>query len=136
MKPDDFRFECGQKQRTWKWRLGLLPLVILAAGLMIGCDDDRYDHDPPQGQGAIIVDNFTGDRIRVYVDGERLNDTRGGHSRAYDLEPGVYRVALDSDDRYRSWADDVDVLEGRLTILEVRGDAGDYRRFDVYTYFD
>lgn len=135
MWPDMLRFDFRCWRQVGRWGLALGGLLGLALSLM-GCGSDRYDHDPPHGQGAIIVDNFTGDRIRVYVDGERLSDTRRGRSRAYDLQPGVYRVALDSGERYRSWADDVDVLEGRLTILEVRGDVGDYRHFDVYAYFD
>ena len=48
----------------------------------------------------------------------------------------MLRVALDGDDTDRSWADDVDVLEGRLTVLEVRSAAFEYDDFDVRIYFD
>ena len=48
----------------------------------------------------------------------------------------MYRVVLDGEDTDRAWADDVDVLEGRLTVLEVREHALDYRDFDVREYFE
>ncbi len=118
-----------------RWALGLLLAVAAASGPS-GCEDSEYDRDPPDGQGSLVVDNFTGDRLRVYVDGERLDSVKAGHHRYYDLEPGVHRLALDGDDTDRSWADDVDVLENRRTVIEVRSQAGDYREFDVRVYFD
>lgn len=121
-------------KRVWKW-MGLIPLG-LAVGLAAGCDDTEFDRDPPSGQGSMIVDNFTGDRLRVYIDGEEAERVSVGKHRYYDCAPGVYRVALDGDDIRRSWAGDVDVLEGRRTVLEVRGYSGDYGSFDVQTYFD
>lgn len=119
------------------WRRA--AVVVVAAtlgGIVAACEHEGYDYNPPPGQGAIVVDNFTGDRIQVFVDGSRLETVRSGGRRAYDLNPGAYRVALDSEDHYRSWADDVDVLKDRLTILEVRGQTGNYRQLDVRKYFD
>ena len=114
------------------WALGM----ALAAALpwLAGCEDTEYDHDPPEGQGALVVDNSTGDRIYVYVDGMEVDSVRSGKHRYYDLEPGVHRVALDGDDTRRFWANDVDVLEGRLTVLEVLGDSGG--SYDVRVYLD
>ncbi len=117
-----------------RW-LGMLALV-LATGLMCGCDDEDYNHDPPVGQGAIVVDNYTGDRVYVYINGREEGSVGGDNHEYYDREPGLYRVALDGDDSHRSWAADVDVLEGRLTVLKVRGYSGDYDHFDVEVYFD
>lgn len=114
-------------------RAGILALVI-AAGSVTGCDDDNFDHDIPEGQGSLVVNNFTGDRLRVFIDGMAVNSVTEGKYQAYDRVPGIYRVALDSDDSERSWADDVDVLEGTLTVVEVSG--YDYREFTVRIYFD
>ena len=125
-----------KKRAKWLRRLGIMA-VVLASGLAAGCDDDDdYDHDVPAGQGSLVVDNFTVDRVRVYVDGEKMDSVGDGDHRYYDLAPGVHRVALDGDDTDRSWADDVDVLDGRLTVLEVRSAAFDYDDFDVRIYFD
>ena len=86
--------------------------------------------------GAIVVDNYTGDRVYVYINGREEGSVGGDNHEYYDREPGLYRVALDGDDSHRSWAADVDVLEGRLTVLKVRGYSGDYDHFDVEVYFD
>lgn len=111
-------------------------VLALATWLLCGCDEDEYKHDPPVGQGTIVVDNYTGDRVYVYLNGREEGSLGGGKHQYYDLAPGLYRVALDADDSHRSWAEDVDVLEGRLTVLKVRGYSGDYDHFDVEVYFD
>lgn len=116
-------------------RFGILA-IFLAMGMAAGCDDTEFDRDPPAGQGTLIVDNFTGDRVRVYIDGDEVDSVSSGKHRYYDRDPGVYRVALDGDDVNRSWAGDVDVLEGRRTVVEVRGYSSDYDLFAVQIYFD
>ena len=121
-------------RRGCRW-IGLLPL-LWASALLAGCDDTEFDRDPPAGQGSLIVDNFTGDRVYVYVNGMEVEHVSAGKHRYYDMAPGVYRVALDGDDTHRSWTGDVDVLEDRRTVLEVRSYAGDYVFFDVQLYFD
>ena len=122
-------------QAKWLRRLGILfwAVVFVMAG---GCDDEDYKHDPPVGQGTIVVDNYTGDRVYVYINGREEGSVGGYNHQYYDRDPGLYRVALDGDDSHRSWAADVDVLEGRLTVLKVRGYSGDYDHFDVEVYFD
>ena len=110
--------------------------LALAVWLLCGCENDDYNHDVPVGKGTIVVDNYTGDRVYVYLNGREEGSMGGDKHKYYDLEPGVYRVALDADDSHRSWAEDVDVLEGRLTVLKVRGYSGDYDHFDVEVYFD
>lgn len=117
-----------------KW-IGML-LITLAAGMLVGCDDTEFDREPPAGQGSLIVDNFTGDRLLVYLDGVEVESVSAGRHRYYDRAPGVYRVALDGDDIRRFWADDVDVLQDRRTVVEVRGAAYDYYSLDVQVYFD
>lgn len=121
-------------QKLCRW-IGICSIAVVA-GMAAGCDDSEYDRDPPKGQGSLIVDNFTGDRVLVYVDGVEVDGVSSGRHRFYDLDPGLYRIALDGDDVRRSWADDVDVLEGRRTVLEVRGTSIQYNVFDVRIYFD
>ena len=115
--------------------LGILALC-LGAGLLAGCDDDEFDHDPPSGQGTLVVDNWTGDRLQVYIDGRLDESVTADKHRYYDLRPGLYRVALDGDDTDRFWVDEIDVLEGRLTVMVVEDDANDFDEFDVRIYLD
>ena len=121
--------------RGWSRWIGMLALLVPAA-LFAGCDDEEFDHNPPAGQGTLVVDNLTGDRVYVYLNGEEVNSVTSDQHQYYDREPGVYRVVLDGEDTDRAWADDVDVLEDRLTVLEVREHALDYRDFDVRVYFE
>ena len=92
----------------------------LCAACLLGCDDpSSFDHTPPSGQGTLIVDNLTPDDINVYLDGASLGQAGDDSSRTYDMKPGVYRVVLDDEHHDRSYASDVDILEGRLTVLHV-----------------
>ena len=110
--------------------------AVLAIGMLTGCDDERFDREPPLGMGTVIVDNFTGDDIEVYLDGVAAEETDAGDHRYYDLEPGLHRVVLTGDDTERLWAEDVDVLENRRTVLEVRSDPFDYGEYGVDIYLD
>lgn len=106
--------------------------------LATGCDwedDDYTDHEPPAGKGSIVVDNNTADDIKVYIEGVRVADVNDFDDRAYDLNPGVYRVVLDQDGGDRTFRDDVDVIEGRLTILDVSIDLFDPDDYDVEVFF-
>ena len=118
--------------RAWG-AAGILSGMLLVAG---GCEDDEFDHDPPEGMGTLVVDNWTSDRIYVYIDGEEKESVTDDKHRYYDLAPGVYRVVLEGDDNDRTWRDDVDVLDDRLTVLHVREAAFDPDDFDVHEYFD
>lgn len=113
----------------------ILALPVLAT-LFTGCEDEDYDHNPPAGQGTLVVENRTWDRLYVFLDGAEVESVKEDKHKYYDLAPGVYRVVLDGDDSDRTWADDVDVLEGRLTVLEVREDSLDSDDFDVGVYFE
>lgn len=114
----------------WRW-----AVLALAALMLAGCDENRYSREPPPGQGTLYVENYTGDRLHVYVDGVAQERVPRGKERHYDLEPGIRRVALDGDDIQRSWVGDVDVLEGRRTVMEV-DTAGYYGAFTVRFFFD
>ena len=115
------------------WILATLATALI----LVACDDDNKgsDHRPASGLGSIVVNNRSSGDFSVYVDGKRLTGVNDHKERAYDIAPGVHRVVLD--DRNGSWSyrDDVDVLGGRNTILEVSG-GFTYGDFDVYVYFD
>jgi len=115
----------------------LIGLFCSTALWVTGCDwddDDVSDHKPPAGQGSIVVDNNTDEDIKVYIDGTRVENAKDFDDRAYDLDPGLYRVVLDEDDGDRTYRDDIDVIEGRLTILDVSADPFD-DDFDVEVFF-
>lgn len=121
----------------WLPRSGCLLAGALAAILLAGCDDySPSDHEPPEGMGAIIVNNHTYSDINVYIDGVEQRDVGGGQDRAYDRSNGVYRVVLTEEDGIRSFSGDVDVLQDQNTILDVTNDSGNAARYDVFIYFD
>lgn len=112
----------------------LLLFSLFAMGLT-GCDvDDDRDHVPPDGFGALFVENNTARDLRVYVDGEEKGKVNDYSDRPFDLKPGVYRVVLDQSESDRNWRDTVDIIEGRLTVLDVADGAG--LELDVAVFFD
>ena len=76
---------------------------VLSASLCLwlgaGCDEEAYeDHVPSAGNGSLIIDAY----------------------RIFDLAPGLHRlVAAEAGEGDRSYRDDIDILEGRLTIVEL-----------------
>lgn len=118
-----------QKRSRWL----VFPAVVGLWLGVAGCDDSSdndFDHTAPAGQGALIVDNRTYDDINVYVDGIRVGKVGDYDDRAFDLNPGTHRVVLDQEDGGRNAADDIDILEGRLTVLQVESEgtfSDDYR---------
>ncbi len=112
------------------------------AGMLLagGCDwdrDDDSDHDPAEGFGALYVDNNTGDDIRIYVNGEQVARVGDYADKVVDLEPGVYRIILDGDDTDRNFREDIDIIEGRLTVLDVAYDGSIFDDdYDVEVFFD
>jgi len=127
--------------RRKSWLIaGSLWVALLAVSLvpmMTGCEANGYsDHNPPAGQGSLVVDNHTADDIAIFLNGENRGHVNNSSDRILDLEPGVYRLVLtDEEGGDRSYAADVDVLEGRLTILEV-WTASDPHAYDVTTRFE
>ena len=115
----------------------LVAVAMLAVG-MTGCDYDENDndHEPPAGQGSLVIYNNTSDDIAVYVDGTRLDDVGDYNDRAYDLEPGVHRVILDQRGGDRNFTDDVDILADRRTIMDVDSDNVNTLDYDVVIFFD
>jgi len=109
-------------------------MCSLALGLA-GCDNDRFDHTPPAGQGTLIVDDIIADDLLVYVNGRSVFTVDGYDHELVDLAPGLYRVVIDEKHGFHSYYGDLDILEGQLTVIEVKGyySADSY---DVRIYFD
>ena len=101
----------------------MLPLGARLAGLMVlmlglgACNSDNWNHTPPAGMGSIIVDNRTTDGVNVYLDGSYINRVSDFDHEAFDTTPVIHRVVLDESRGSRAWRGDVDVLEGKLTVL-------------------
>ncbi len=112
-----------------------LLLVMILALASCESDDDSYDHDPPAGMGALIIDNHTDDDISVYLNGVETNKAPDSDWKAYDLKPGGYRLVLEQRGGDHSFNDDVDVLENRRTILDVQYSSNPYR-YDVFLRYD
>lgn len=106
--------------------------------LVCGCDEnDYYDHVPPSGMGSLVLDNNSGDDISVFLDGVETLNLDGSDEEIQDLQPGVYRIVLSADHTERSYSADVDILEGRLTILDIRASsATSYYYYDVLKTYD
>jgi hypothetical protein len=110
----------------------IIPCALLL--LVSGCeDDDEYDHRPPAGQGALVIDNRSYDDIYVFIDGREVQRTPYRSWRAYDLNPGVRRVVLDQRGGDAYYAADIDILERKLTVLDV---VIDYEDFYVRKWID
>lgn len=118
----------------------LLKMLLCCALLGLigaGCRGNDDDHRPPDGMGSILLRNYAGDDIYVYFDGI-LASNRADYAQTtpYDLSPGSYRVSLSERRGWRSWSGYVDVLQNRLTILDVSVDPYSSVAFDVVTFFD
>lgn len=121
--------EASGLKAAWRAVFRVLP-ALCAAVWLAGCDDitdDDFDYVPAAGYGALIVDNNSPTDVNVYVDGASVGRVGDNDDKAYDLTPGVHRIVLDEDDGSRQWGGDVDILEGRQTILRVTLDGSGYR---------
>jgi hypothetical protein len=112
-------------------------LTLLAPLALCSCDDeDNFDFVPPPGQGGLIVDNNTSNDIEVFVDGVSRGKAGDSSDRAFAVEPGVHRVVLDEKGGDRLYRDDIDILEGRVTVLDVTAESFDDFNYDVVVFFD
>ncbi|MCZ7590879.1 MAG: hypothetical protein M5U15_01435 [Kiritimatiellae bacterium] len=120
------------------FRAACVIAAFSAIGLLAaGCDLDNHGsrkHNPPDGYGALVVENNSSRDIRVYIDGKEAGKVSDYSNRPFDLLPGVHRIILDERHGDRSWRDDVDIIEARLTILDVS--SGWDNDFDVRVFFD
>lgn len=120
-----------------KWWLNLLLGGVVTTALT-GCNWSRdEDHTPPAGMGSIMVRNNTGGDIDVYLNGGATSNRADYSSTTpYDLKPGAYRVALSEHNGYRSYSGFVDVLQGRLTFMDVTLDLSNRFAYDVVIFFN
>ena len=109
-----------------RFALGL-TVSLLCLGL-VGCDEDEdyLDHEPPEGQGSLVVVNDSWDDLSLYLDGVYVEKVNENSDETLDLDPGVYRVVLmERRNGDRSYRDDVDVLVDKLTLLQVSDSGAD-----------
>ena len=126
------------RRRTQRWRILAHAMVLVTAlGLCTASDcddDDDFDHDPAPGKGALVIDNNTRNDIGVFADGNFIGEADDNDVDEFDLDPGVYRVVLEERGGDHNWHGDIDILEGRNTILDVTYD--DHNDYDVHDRFD
>jgi len=104
-----------------------LLAVCLVLAFVAGCeDDDDYNHNPPEGKGSLIIDNTTYDDIYVWIDGIQVLRAPYRSERVYDIDPGEHRVVLDQRDGDRYHAEDVDILQSKVTVWKVSLGPRDY----------
>lgn len=121
-------------------RMVVAPVLLVLGGLGPAGGDlsagDEYDHRPPPGMGSLIIADHSDDDVSVYVDGVEANKAPEDDWEAYDLRPGEHRVVLERRGGDCSFSGDVDMLEGRQTILEVQYAFGNPYRYDVFIRYD
>ena len=111
--------------------------IVAALFFLAGCDRSNfYDHVPPQGDGSLVVDNNSGEDVSVFSDGISVASVNSGDYEIVDMSPGSYRVVISGDSSDRSFRGDVDVLDGRLTVLDVTSAASSIYDFYVTTTFE
>lgn len=132
-------FRCGPARRWNGWRRfsagALCALVWMIVG--VGCDDGtpRVGR-PPEGMGRLVIDNRTGNDLRVYFNGEPGENVRRNRYRTYDFPPGEVRVTLDQRNSDRSTRFRADILRGRVIIADVQNDYSNWNRLDVFLKID
>jgi len=117
----------GVKTVLRAWAAMAAAAAMAGLPLAAGCEGKNHDidHTPPKGMGSLAVDNPTLDDIKVYVDDAQVGRAKDDSAPVFDLKPGVHRVVLDQEDGDRHYASDIDILNGRVTILRVSVDLGD-----------
>lgn len=100
-----------------------------------GCEDDEIDHRPADGMAALGIDNNTSSDIDVYIDGTNRVTVGDWSERAFDIEPGTYRLFLKDEDGDRTYGRDIDLLENNLTEVTVSTDFSDFDAFNVTIVF-
>ena len=121
--------------RSWISILSTWALTLTLMGTM-ACESNsnsQWSHKPPAGQGCLIVDNQTADDIDVYFSGYYLMSVDRFDHELSDRNPGLYRIVLDQSNGDRAYRDDVDMIEGQLTVMEVTRSGSGY---SVRIYFD
>lgn len=127
--------------RRWIGRRRFAAGSFCAAALLmlagVACDDGtpRVGR-PPEGMGRLVIDNRTGEDLRVYFNGEPAERVGDWRYRTYDFPPGEVRVTLDQRNSDRTTRFRVDILRGRIIIAEVQNDYANWDRLDVFLDID
>jgi hypothetical protein len=117
-------------------RLAIALAALLGFALFFTACDDHDDHEIPDGQGTLQINNYATGDIRVYINSTEREEVDAHTEEYYDLDPGLYNVLLDQDDGDRSWSDDINILDDRFSILDVRNDPADPLGYRVTLTFD
>ena len=120
-----------------RWMLWILTVMVAC---LMGCDDNHDDDDdarkgrnymPPEGQGAIIVENETFSDWNVQINGQRIGRVASFSFLIMDEAPGSYRVHLDQHSGSEEEDALVGVQAGALSVVQIDGDNSD---FDVNAF--
>lgn len=120
-------------------RLSMLALLLAATAGLVGCEldeEDDYDHNPPAGLGTMYIDNNTADSLEVYADSVKIGEVGDNDADYFDLTPGTHRLVVQEEGGTASFRDDIDIIEGERTIVDVSYDVGDTSTYDVLVYID
>jgi len=116
----------------------LFALLLATPAVFSGCelDDEDYDQNPPAGFGAMYIDNNTADSLEIYVDAAKIGEVGDYDTDYFDLTPGTHRLIVQEEGGTTSFRDDIDIIEGERTIVDVSYDPGDSSTYDVLVYID
>lgn len=120
-----------------RWVLGMAALLLMLLGA--GCDEESdgdFDFVPSAGKGGLVVENNTASDINLYLNGISRGEVDDDSYLPVEVTPGVYRIVLDEDDGDRQYGADIDILEGRLTVVRVYIETGSYDEYRVRIEFE
>lgn len=123
------------KAKIWSRVVMMLGLAFMLSG----CEDaeDDFDMTLEDGKGALIVQNLSGSDFNVFVEGVRIGEVDSNDHLATELDPGVVRVFLcEQDGDHRGYGEDLDILEGRRTIVRIQRDDDDWNDYDITIEYD
>jgi hypothetical protein len=111
--------------RTW---IKLLLTAIFTLSLT-ACDDDEFEHNPPEGQSGLIIVNNSATDLNVFIDGERAARVDSFDDRTYNYAPGLHRIILDPRNSSSTYQDEIELLVNRTLVLLVSGGAFEQELF-------
>ena len=113
-----------------RWMLWALTLSVAC---VMGCDDYEDDarkgrnYVPPEGQGAILVENESSSDWNVQIDGQGIGRVASYSFLIKDEVPGDYRVHLDQHNGSETKDALVGVQAGVLSVVQIDEDGFDFK---------